>query len=246
MTLDEDGADQRATTSSEFEARQKKRHDDVTHDDIPYDDSPLATLVRLTKEGDADGVDKLLKARAHLERVGVALCIDCLDLKSGLAAIHIAAGFGFDGVVKRLLANGASAAQLTSTGVTALHCAVTHCRSTAVLDTLLAAGTPIDARDALHGLTALMMAAQRGLPRCVAYLIEAGARTELTLPQHNERRGSGHVDARGLAAANGHGEVEAVFAALVGAAPPKAGARTHGRPLSPFRRLFAALPHGGT
>ena len=192
--------------------------------DAPHDETPLATLVRLTENGDVEGVDALLVARGHLERVGVALCIDCLDPKSGMAAIHIAAGFGFVGVVQCLLKHGASAMQITSTGVTALHCAVTHCRSIAVLETLLAAGIPIDARGLQHGLTALMTAAQRGLPRCVEYLIEAGARTELTLTLRNERRGSDLVDARGLAATNGHSDVEAVFAALVGAAPPKAAA----------------------
>jgi ankyrin repeat protein len=144
-------------------------------------------LITAASYGDADVARVLIEAGADIEAVAAD---DAGGVPGGTALLH-AGVFGMTDVVDVLVAAGArirtiveAAAAGDVTGfltndtpldlrVRALTMAAGHDR-VAVIETLLAAGTPVDAVDA-WGSTALQAATENGRTASAAALVAAGA-----------------------------------------------------------------------
>jgi uncharacterized protein len=193
-------------------------------DGLPTDfETPLMTAASY---GDAEVAQVLIDAGADLE---ARASTEEGAVPGGTALMH-AAVFGMTDVLDRLASAGAQPHGIESaaavgdiTGwltpdtalparIRALGFAADHQRL-AVIDQLIAHGTPVDAVDELFGRQALRLAAQNGRARSVRRLLEHGAdpnlrdehgRTALDLCQ------SGRCDHRDP----GHAEVEAILRPL--------------------------------
>jgi ankyrin repeat protein len=133
--------------------------------------------------------------------------------------VLVGAGARVDGLVQAAAAGDVSAYDLAAEPagdrLRALIMAADHQRL-AVLDQLVAAGTPVDGVDPAWGRHALRVAAEDGRPHSVRRLLELGA-------DPAARDGSGHTAldlCRAGQATNpgstGHAEVEAILAPLAG------------------------------
>lgn len=174
-----------------------------------------SSLMNHARTGNAPGIEMWMRTTPQANR-----CLDCLD-DGGMAALHVASGFGHVDTINMLLHLGAQATLLTTQGLTALHTAATHCRSVASIRRLVEAGCPIDARVTQNGFTALHMAAYQGHADCVQMLLDSGASTDLTVPESGK-------NARSLAASRGYDAVERVLTEFVNRAAPDAESATVG------------------
>jgi len=150
-------------------------------------DDSETPLITAASYGDADVARALIEAGADIEAVAAD---DAGGVPGGTALLH-AGVFGMTDVVDVLVASGArvhgiveAAAAGDVSGfladetpldqrVRALTMAAGHDR-VAVIETLLAAGTPVDAIDA-WGTTALQAATENGRTASAAVLVAAGA-----------------------------------------------------------------------
>jgi ankyrin repeat protein len=180
-------------------------------------------LITAASYGDADVARVLIEAGADIEAVAAP---DAGGVPNGTALLH-AAVFGMTDVVDLLIEAGATVHGIEEAAaagdidgwltpetdpeakVRALVMAADHQRLE-VIDELVAAGTPVDAVDAVFGRHPLRTAAQNGRPQSVRRLLELGAdpdlrdeegRTALDLCRPPHRSGD-HA---------GHAEVEAIL-----------------------------------
>ena len=177
----------------------------------------------------------------------------------GHTPLHVASRRARAAAVRALLAAGADAGAVTSTGATALHFAAGS-GSAAAVSALLDGGADVDAREPVWGQTPLMFAAARARTEAVAVLLARGADPELAgtvvdVAARNEadreesRRRRGRIAALRSATASG-GSAErrsaatASGAAGVARAPDAsaADARTPAGPRSP--ETAAGVPAG--
>ncbi|MDX6596397.1 MAG: uncharacterized protein QOE87_284 [Gaiellales bacterium] len=149
---------------------------------------PETPLITAASYGDADVARELIAAGADLEAVAAP---DAGGVPGGTALLH-AAVFGMTPVLDLLVAAGArvhgieeAAAAGDLSGrvasdtplearIRALVMAADHERL-GVIDELLAAGTPIDATDAVFGRQAMRTARENGREASVAHLLARGA-----------------------------------------------------------------------
>ena len=107
-------------------------------------------LAKGLKVNDADHLGRLPMHFASLKSIGVLVAagaeIDATD-DAGMTPLHQAAKEGRNDAVAELLRNSASVFAKDKKGRTPLHHAAMGQRSEAVIDTLLAAGAPVTARD---------------------------------------------------------------------------------------------------
>lgn len=147
-------------------------------------------LITAASYGDADVARVLVEAGADLDAVAAP---DAGGVPEGTAVLH-AAVFGMTEVLDVLVAAGAKIRAIEEAAaagdvsdwltdetplearIRALVMAADHERLD-VIDALLAAGTPIDATDAIWGRQALRVATENGRTASVAHLLARGAVT---------------------------------------------------------------------
>lgn len=165
----------------------------------------------------------------------------------GHTPLHVASRRARAAAVRALLAAGADAGAVTSTGATALHFAAGS-GSAAAVSALLDGGADVDAREPVWGQTPLMFAAARARTEAVVVLLARGADPELAgtvvdVAARNEadreesRRRRGRIAAlRSATASGGSAERRSAATASVAAGAPDASAadaRTPAGPRSP-------------
>lgn len=134
----------------------------------------IAPLAAAAFNGDRQLVEMLLAAGADPDPVDA----------TGKSPIVYAAGRGFADIVARLLAAGVDPGRRYGHGLTALMWAAGHSNDVPTRDgiataqLLLDAGAPIDARDD-RGMTALLIAAERGHAEMIGFLLARGADPEV-------------------------------------------------------------------
>ena len=190
--------------------------------------NPETPLITAASYGDADVARELIEAGADIEAQATD---DAGGVPGGTALLH-AAVFGMTSVIDVLVAAGArvhgveeAAAAGDVTGwldddtpadarVRALVMAANHERLD-VIDTLIAAGTPVDAIDPAFGGHPLRTAAREGRPAAVRRLLDHGADPRLRDPDDGltpldlcRKARAEHTDA------TGHQEVEAILEAV--------------------------------
>jgi uncharacterized protein len=174
---------------------------------------------------------------------------DAGGIPGGTALVH-AAVFGMTEVLDVLVAAGARVrdlAQAAAAGdvtgwltpqapldarVRALVLAADHQRL-AVIDALVAAGTPVDAVDPIWGGHALRTAAGNGRPASVGRLLAHGADPNLRYSEHRRTPLEWCRHRRATSDSPGHAQVEAILAPLTAPDPPAdapSAAPSHGRP----------------
>jgi len=130
--------------------------------------------------------DRALLEAAH--SANLELCIFALERganpdirersNDSSTALMIASASGATGIVKKLLAKGASVNATSKTGITALMQAA-RSSQTEVARLLIEAGAKMDVRDNREGYTALMHAAEQGNQSILGLLLEADADVNL-------------------------------------------------------------------
>jgi ankyrin repeat protein len=179
-------------------------------------------LITAASYGDAEVARVLVDAGADLDATAAP---DAGGVPGGTALLH-AAVFGMTDVLDLLVAAGATVHSIEEAAaagdvdgwltedsayesrVRALVMAADHQRL-AVIDRLVAAGTPVDAVDAEYGRQALRLAAQNGRAASVRRLLTHGAnpnlrdengRTALDLcrPEHRYLAGPGHEEVEAI------------------------------------------------
>jgi hypothetical protein len=115
-------------------------------------------------------------AAVHLSPEIATVSVTSVDA-SGNTALHDAATFGTEGLVRALVNAGVPVDARNSSGSTALHVAAIF-EQPAVIERLITAGADVDARNAA-GFTPLMYAARLESATCARLLVESGANTAL-------------------------------------------------------------------
>lgn len=159
---------------------------------------PEPPLITAASYGDAAVVKVLIDNGAHLDAVAGP---EAGVMPGGSALAH-AAVFGMKEIVDLLVAAGARVASIEEGAavgdisgwfmretplearIRALVMAAAHQRL-AVIDQLIAAGTPVDATDATFGRHPLRTSAGNGQPESVRHLLMHGADPNLPDPQHH-------------------------------------------------------------
>jgi ankyrin repeat protein len=196
---------------------------------------PETPLITAASYGDAAVARVLIEAGAEIE----ARAADNAGGVPGGSALLHAAVFGMTDVIDVLVAAGARAASIEEAAaagdvagllssrtplqarIRALVMAADHQRL-AVIDELLAAGTPIDATDEKWGRQALRVAAQNGRVAAVEHLLARGADPNARDPEHQRtaldwcRHGRGDLADRGA-----HDRVEAILQAVTTGSGPR-------------------------
>ena len=216
-----------------------------------------------------DGMTALHWAAQHGNVKMVNLLADAgVDVEArtrlgGHTPLQVASRNAEAAAVRALLAAGADAGAVTTTGATALHFAAGS-GSAAAVSALLDGGADADAREPVWGQTPLMFAAARARTEAIAVLLARGADPELAgmvvdVAARNEadreesRRRRGRIAALRSALASGRSAARpsaATASSATGAArPPDASAavaQTSGRPQSRETRAPAGNAAGAS